>query len=95
MAIPTTRSWLSGEILTASNLIRHVNNLLNSLAGRIGVVQIENSLEVASGDNGNNYFRLPGGTSTQRPGIPAEGMIRYNSTLARVEYYNGSAWRSV
>jgi hypothetical protein len=35
---------------------------------------------------------LPVGTTAQEPGPPVAGMMRYNSTLSKVEYYNGLAW---
>lgn len=38
------------------------------------------------------YEALPNGTTGQRPGSPAAGMFRYNSTLGTVEFYNGTAW---
>lgn len=41
--------------------------------------------------NQNRSFVL--GTAT--PGSPATGMIRYNSSLARFEVYNGSAWVAI
>lgn len=35
---------------------------------------------------------LPVGTTAQRPASPATGMMRYNTTTSKVEYYNGSSW---
>ena len=35
---------------------------------------------------------LPTGTTGQRPGTPAAGMFRYNSTDSVFEFYNGSSW---
>lgn len=40
------------------------------------------------------YLDLPAGTTGQRPGTPATGMIRYNTTLNQFEGY-GSAWGSI
>lgn len=37
------------------------------------------------------YIQIPSGTTGQQPGSPANGMIRYNTTTARFEFYNG-AW---
>ena len=92
MPIPGTRLWAAGETLTAANLIRYLNNVVNALAGRSGPVQLEDSLEVIAGSNGNRYVKLPGGTTAQRPGIPTESMIRYNITTKEVEFYNGEEW---
>jgi hypothetical protein len=41
------------------------------------------------------FIGLPAGTTAQRPGSPAAGMIRYNTSLQQTEYYDGAAWRSV
>lgn len=38
------------------------------------------------------YFDLPSGTTAQRPGSPAAGYTRYNTTLGSIEFYNGTAW---
>ena len=46
----------------------------------------------------NNYtsaFRLPVGTTAQRPGSPAAGDIRFNSTTTEAEIYNGSIFTAV
>lgn len=42
--------------------------------------------------NSNARIKLPVGTTGQRPGSPATGDVRYNSTLSKQETYNGSAW---
>lgn len=38
---------------------------------------------------------LPTGTTAERPGSPASGMIRYNTDLSLLEFYDGSNWRPV
>lgn len=38
---------------------------------------------------------LPAGTTAQRPGTPAEGMIRQNTDTDIVETYNGTLWIAV
>ena len=38
------------------------------------------------------YFDLPAGTTAQRPGSPVNGMIRYNTTSAKLEAYQNSSW---
>lgn len=37
-------------------------------------------------------FRLPNGTTAQRPASPTIGMIRYNTSIPCTEMYNGTAW---
>jgi len=41
------------------------------------------------------YFDLPAGTTAQRPGSPATGMIRYNTDESSYEVYDGSNWIQV
>jgi hypothetical protein len=38
------------------------------------------------------WMKPPAGTDAQRPGSPAAGMTRYNTTSNVFEYYNGTAW---
>ena len=35
---------------------------------------------------------IPTGTLAQRPTSPIAGMIRLNTTLSKVEGYNGNSW---
>lgn len=38
---------------------------------------------------------LPSGNTSQRPGSPTLGMMRYNTDISLLEYYDGSNWRPV
>jgi hypothetical protein len=42
--------------------------------------------------NDIGHITLPTGNTVQRPGTLATGMIRTNTTLGRLESYNGSSW---
>jgi hypothetical protein len=46
-----------------------------------------------TGDNGS--AQLPLGTTAQRDGAPTAGYLRFNSTSAKTEVYDGSAWVNV
>ena len=46
-------------------------------------------------NSSTGYFDLPAGTTAQRPGSPAVGMIRYNSSLVKYEVYLPSGWASI
>jgi len=39
-----------------------------------------------------DHWRIPVGTTEQRTGSPLAGMVRFNSSLGKLETYNGSAW---
>ena len=42
-----------------------------------------------------SHFKLPVGTTAQRPSSPFTGMIRFNSELLQVEVWNGSSWLQI
>jgi len=46
--------------------------------------------------SGTQAVLLPkGNNTTERPGTPVSGMLRYNTTINEFEGYNGTAWASV
>jgi hypothetical protein len=45
--------------------------------------------------NDTGSLVLPVGTTGQQPLSPTIGMVRYNSTIDQVEFYNGSAWKII
>lgn len=42
--------------------------------------------------NSTGYIALPSGTTAQRPASPVAGMMRFNTTFSRNEFYNGTTW---
>ena len=44
---------------------------------------------------GTSHWKIPVGTTAQRPGSPAVGMIRYNSSQSTFEGYSSGAWSSL
>ena len=87
---------ITGQMLSA-NLARSGTDLTfetNLLAldvtnGRIGIGTASPSTTLHV--NATDALRLPSGTTGQRPGSPANGDIRYNSTTSTIEgYSNGS-----
>lgn len=53
-----------------------------------GTVTLSNTIILS----GTGAVTIPAGTTGQRPGSPANGMIRYNSDLAAYEGATGSSW---
>jgi hypothetical protein len=41
---------------------------------------------------GNEFMLIPKGTTAQRPVVPVDGEMRYNTTTAQFEGYQGGAW---
>jgi hypothetical protein len=68
----------------------------NTLPKWTSSTALGNSLITDDGTNvavgGTASFRLPNGTTAQRPGTPLAGMTRYNTTSGTMEYYGASAW---
>jgi len=64
--------------------VNKVNFGLASLSGATftGAVTFSNT----------DYISLPSGTTAQRPGSPAAGMLRFNSDLSAFEGYKSGAW---
>ncbi len=67
-----------------------VLDVTNSRIG-IGTASPATSLHVSATD----ALRLPSGTTGQRPGSPANGDIRYNSTLSTIEGYSNGAYANL
>jgi hypothetical protein len=52
----------------------------------------------ATGDvtfSGTGATKLQASTTANRPGTPAQGMLRYNTTLSQFEGYNGTDWGGI
>ena len=45
--------------------------------------------------NGTGAFTVPIGNTAQRPSPAANGMIRYNTTILKLEGYINSAWANI
>ena len=45
--------------------------------------------------SGTGYVQMPVGATTDRPGTPADGMLRYNSTLDTFEGFSNNQWGAV
>ena len=45
--------------------------------------------------SGSANISLPTGTTAQRPGSLTAGMIRYNSSMVLLEFWDGTNWRPV
>jgi len=91
------------SVNTTSNLLK-LRNASNNGYIEIGdVTQANLGLAKLSGStftgtvihNYTGALRLPVGTTGQRPGSPATGDIRFNSTTTSAEIYNGSEFTAV
>ena len=90
-----TGQMLSANLARSGTDLTFETNLLaldvsNSRIG-IGTASPSTTLHVSATD----AIRLPSGTTAQRPGSPANGDIRYNSTTSTIEGYANSAWANL
>ena len=53
------------------------------------------SLKNISLNGSRNSVALPKGTTSAQPTSSVPGMLRYNTTVNNLEYYNGSTWLQV
>jgi len=75
----TTGSGTTGTIPIWSSSTALGNSALTEASGSVTA-------------GGTGFFRLPNGTTAQRPGTPAAGMTRYNTSNGALEYYGAAAW---
>lgn len=61
------------------------NHVTNTLFSSTGVVRVDNT----------GAFVVPVGTTAQRPGTPADGMIRYNTTTGKLEARIAGSWTDI
>ena len=63
----------------------------NGTSNQIGTTVSDNAITIALSDDpvigGTGSIRVPDGTTGQRPGSPAAGMFRYNTTTSKFEGY--------
>ncbi|WDS61034.1 hypothetical protein SBM1_00167 [Synechococcus phage S-BM1] len=65
------------------------NDFKINLEGNDNLI-IAGNIEMDSGAS----FSVPVGTTAQRPSAPIGGMLRYNTDLGELEFYDGSGWET-
>ena len=91
------------SINTTSNLLKLRNAANNGYIEIGNVTQANLGLAplagaIFTGKVTHNYtssLTIPSGTTAQRDGSPAVGMLRHNSTLNQFEGYNNGAWGAI
>lgn len=76
-------TWATADVTIGSTVIS-LGSSSSSLAG----------LDIISA-TGTSHWKLPVGTTAQRPGSPAIGMVRYNTSISGFEGYASGAWSSL
>jgi hypothetical protein len=91
-----------GQTVATGNLDLNSNKIVNLAAGTVAGNAVEYSQFTGAFNNptftgtvsmtGTAYVLIPSGTTGQRPVSPANGYMRYNTTTAQFEGYQGGAW---
>lgn len=101
IAADTSGMLVSKSFLTNQGYTTNVGTVTgtgttNTLAKWTSSTALGNSLITDDGarvtSGGTAAFRLPNGTTAQRPGTPLAGDTRYSTTNGTLEYYGASAW---
>jgi hypothetical protein len=80
------------------NLDMNTNKIVNLVAGTVAGEAVEFAQFSTPTFTGNvtmtatGFALIPAGTTAERPVSPVNGQIRYNTTTAQFEGYQGGAW---
>ena len=72
-----------------------VSGVMNLYTGSAWVAAYVSGTGFVAQSSATGSAYMPAGTTGQRDGAPSAGYLRFNSTLAKFEGYNGTAWSSV
>ena len=87
-----------GQTPMTGNLDLNTNKIVNLVAGSVAGDAVEFAQFKTPTFTGNvtmtstGFALIPAGTTAERPVSPANGQIRYNTTTAQFEGYQGGAW---
>jgi hypothetical protein len=87
-----------GQTPMTGNLDLNTHKAVNLVAGSVAGDAIEFAQFKTPTFTGNvtmsstGFALIPAGTTAERPVSPANGQIRYNTTTAQFEGYQGGAW---
>ena len=73
-----------------------------SSTGVITATKFVGSLEATTGTfsqsvdvSGDKILNIPSGTTAERAGVPLRGNLRYNTSDAKLEFYDGNNWKNI
>jgi len=100
--VSATGNLISGNILTGGyisstgNIQSGTTFLVYTTANSVALgANITLTTGATLAINATDSMLIPVGNVAQRPGSPATGMLRYNSTVSQCEIWNGAAWVAV
>lgn len=77
--------------ITAAKLASNSVETAKILDSNVTSAKLEDNIIIP----GNARLRVPVGTTGERPGSPAQGDIRFNTTSTTLEAYDGTAWDDI
>lgn len=83
-------SSISAGTVTGNSLVRTAD-----LTGNLVLIAASGIVDTSGAGTNTGALMLPRGTTAQRPSPAQTGMIRFNTTLAETEFYNGTTWISI
>ena len=78
---------LLGSVGIGTTSVPNTVTTANNAKVAVGIISCQNLYSA-----GTSHFKIPAGTTGQRPGTGAAGDIRFNSSLTKFEGYDGSVW---
>ena len=76
-----------GSVGIGTTSVLNTVTTANNAKVAVGIISCQNLFSA-----GTSHFKIPAGTTAQRPGTGFAGDIRFNSTLNTYEGYDGSVW---
>jgi len=83
-------SSISAGTATGNSLVRTAD-----LTGNLVLIAAGGVVDAGGAGTNTGALMMPSGTTAQRPAVATAGMIRFNTTLAATEFYNGTTWISI
>jgi hypothetical protein len=90
-ALVVNQTAVTGDIVRFER--SGVSRMVVDGSGNVGVGTGAPQAKLHVNDTG--AMIIPTGTTAQQPSTPLAGMMRFNSTLNRVQLFNGAAWCSI
>lgn len=91
-------NFLPGLTTTSLTSTGAVSGTTGTFSGAIAGAAISGTTAAFTGDgtfSGTGQVKMPAGTTAQRSGSPANGMLRYNSDTGSFEGYANSTWGGI
>ena len=78
---------LTGGVIGSTSFDGSADVTISTTLSGVSAAAVSDQANTSTG-----YFDVPSGTTGQRPGSPAEGNLRYNTTTGGLEFFRGTVW---